>query len=370
MQTINGTATTDSNNLNHDESVVVDENDVINIQATSMDLPCTTIVQENHVTSSIDNAMSGTVDFDRRSLRLYSKKHRVYIFREFLIQTYSGYLRSDDIILDVAGGKGDLSWIFTNIDHYQSIVLDPRRTINHIDKSVEYLRRFPEECIKRSIPGISTYQPLAALMPILEQKGYQIQSPSHIRIFVDDELVNAIKDVVCNVPNSYQNWILYWIRATQRTINFITPSGKNDFSLNRVDVSENNINDSQIALQFILRAKLIVGYHPDQATDACFQLAQVLHIPVCVVPCCVFPSEFLHRRLYNTNHSDNDVNGKPVEKYDDLIQFIQQQYPYIKMDTLDFPGTNTARRIVLFTRPEDVMDTTTVAKTSSDTTVL
>ena len=305
---------------------------------------------------------------DRRSLRLYSKKHRVYMFREFILRTYSDYLSASpcgrnetntSIILDIAGGKGDLSWILHNIDNCQSIVIDPRCTINHIHKSVEYLRRFPDECKKRSIPHQSSYQPLAALMPVLEEKDYHMESPLHMRIFVDEELVQVLQSIwMDDTPHRYEQWDIYWTKATQRTIDHITPSGKNDFSLDRVTVSEssNNITHSQTALQYILQAKLIVGYHPDQATDACFTLAQLLKIPVCVVPCCVFPSEFPNRRLYDTAVSpDCDevdcLSGRPVEKYDDLIQYLRQQYPYLEVDTLDFPGTTTARRIVLYTHP-------------------
>lgn len=325
-------------------------------------------------------AESEVVEVDRRSLRLYSKKHRVYVFREFILQTYSDYLTtptsdssatsgSNSIVLDIAGGKGDLSWILHNIDSYQSIVIDPRCTINHIHKSVEYLRRFPDECKKRSIPHQSTYQPLAALMPRLEQKDYHTESPLHIRIFVDEELVHVLRSIVVDhTPNGNELWEQYWARATQRTMDHITPSGKNDFSIDRVTVSEdsNNITHSQTALQYILQAKLIVGYHPDQATDACFTLAQLLNIPVCVVPCCVFPSEFPHRRFFDTTTTttatsvDDDIRKndencgggeKPVEKYDDLIQYLLQQHPYLKKDTLEFPGTTTARRIVLYTPP-------------------
>jgi hypothetical protein len=285
---------------------------------------------------------------DRRSLRLYSKKHRVYIFREFLLDTYGTYLSPGDIVLDVAGGKGDLSWILCNVDDFQSVVMDPRRTINHIDKSVDFLRRHPDECRKRAVPGVSTYQPLAALMPHLERKGYQMLTPPHVRVFVDPELVEAVRAVVQKASNCLENWRLYWKDAAHRTVGFITPSGKNDFSIERVDVSENSIADADVALDLILRAKLIVGYHPDQATDACFHLASVLRKPVCVVPCCTFPSEFPHRRLYD------GALERDVERYEDLIQYLLQENPSAKTKVLNFPGTTTARRIVLYTLPNEV----------------
>ena len=352
-----------SNNINR-----MDDTDVVTDPDT---LPPTPETVADTTTASVESQV-----IDRRSLRLYSKKHRVYIFREFILRTYSDYLASTHldsnngiIILDIAGGKGDLSWVLHNIDQYQSIVMDPRCTINHIEKSVDYLRRFPDECQKRSIPHISTYQPLAALMPRLEQNGYQMESPGHLRIFVDDELVQTLRlimkkkgtDPTTNSEYFHDDeWDRYWTKATQRTTHHIHPSGKNDFSLDDGQVSSSShnktITHAATALQYIRQAKLIVGFHPDQATDSCFELAQLLNIPVCVVPCCVFPSQFPHRRLWKQNDDDDDDESderrcKTVEKYDDLIQYLLQQYPYLQTDALEFPGTTTARRIVLYTLP-------------------
>ena len=98
-----------------------------------------------------------------------SRKNRVYVFRQWLLQTYGSYLsrlqqeeehehrhinaenaapipslppplphegarpssgstrsssnRRRPLILDVAGGKGDLSWLLNNVDGFESIVV-------------------------------------------------------------------------------------------------------------------------------------------------------------------------------------------------------------------------------------------------------
>ena len=108
-----------------------------------------------------------------RSLRAYSKKHRVYVFREFLLETYGDYLNrcadtSRPIVLDVAGGKGDLSWLLRNVDDWEAVVVDPRRTLDRIVRSVEFLKERPEECAVRAVRDQHTYQPIAALMPQLQ----------------------------------------------------------------------------------------------------------------------------------------------------------------------------------------------------------
>jgi hypothetical protein len=280
-----------------------------------------------------------------RSLRSYSKKNRVYILREFLLETYGNYLSVGDTVLDVAGGKGDLSWLLHNIDGFKSVVVDPRRTKDHIEKSVEYLRLHPDECRKRADRDKSTYQPIAALLPKLEEKNYEIASPAHLRIFSNQSLVDAIQNVLNQQDESLEAWKKYWDRAFQETEGFVTPTGKNDFSLEPEAEATNAISDAKAALEMILNAKLIVGFHPDQATDYCFLLAKVLKIPVCVVPCCTFPSEFPDRRLYH------EGEGYLVQRYEDLIQYILQENDDVEFTNLSFPGTATARKTVMYTLP-------------------
>jgi hypothetical protein len=66
------------------------------------------------------------------STRAFSRKNRVHVMRTFLLETYHGrFLNKGDIVLDVAGGKGDLSWLFKNIDGLDSIVVDPRVMSTH-----------------------------------------------------------------------------------------------------------------------------------------------------------------------------------------------------------------------------------------------
>lgn len=291
--------------------------------------------------------------------RAYSKKHRVYILREFLLATYGDYLAAGCVVLDVAGGKGDLSWLLTNVDDMRSIVIDPRVTVNHIERSVDFLRAHPEECRIRSIPFRSTYQAIAALMPKLEKKGYETREPEHLRLFVDQKLVDAVEAVVKGESScaSLKAWREYWDCAYAETEGFVTPTGKNDFTIGDTTMdTTNTISDSVAALNLILRARLVVGFHPDQATDYCFLLAKVLNIPVCVVPCCVFPSEFLHRRIIrgnNDRHNHNNNGEHKVKRYDDLIQYLQQEHPKVETAMLDFPGTTTARNTVLYTLPTE-----------------
>lgn len=328
------------------------------------------MVDDDNVTT-----VSSKLPLKDRSLRAYSKKHRVYVFREFLLDTYGdyffhrnnkkanddnqSYLSESTIILDVAGGKGDLSWLLHNVDNLHSVVMDPRRTNNHIERSVEFLRQHPDECERRALRDQHTYQPIATLMAHLQRKKFVLQSPTHLRIFVDQELVDVVKTVQLLRQHQRQHhqtedmglleWSTYFERAMQRSQGFVTPTGKNDFSIHskQEDIlsQTNTITDAFQALHLIESADIIVGFHPDQATDYCFQLAELLQIPVCVVPCCVFPSEFPHRRLRTGSQI------VPVEKHEDLIAYLLQEFPSLQTTQLDFAGTTTARNTVLYTLP-------------------
>ena len=288
-------------------------------------------------------SLSSQVDKSTSSLpsvRAGSRKNRVYVFREFLHRTYGDYLKAPGaVILDVAGGKGDLSWVLCNVDRLNSVVIDPRVTQSkHILRSIQYLREHPEEAKERAIPGLLTYQPLAAIIPGLEGRGENFEPPQHLRLLVNDDLVTAVQE--------YQNhkctsrWVGFWTKATQRALETHTLGYKEDPG----PCSGRIIEDSFMALQTILSAKLVVGFHPDQATDPAIELALALQIPYCIVPCCVYPREFPHRRT---------LEGDRVRDYSGLVQYLKAKYNPNE-DILPFFFTETAKNLVLYSLPKEM----------------
>jgi hypothetical protein len=276
------------------------------------------------------------MDDSSTSIRAASRKTRVYVFREFLLEKYGHHLQKGDVILDVAGGKGDLSWLLHNVDGIDSVVVDPRVTKNHIVKSVRYLREHPDVARERAIPNLPTFQPLAALIPKLDGK-LSLELPRHIRALVDEDLVRALKKF--QATNEDDDWIQYWNTATVKaqeiqTLGYGEPT----------DMTSNQIVHSLDALKTILSAKLIVGFHPDQATDPCLEIAQELGIPFCVIPCCVFPKEFPHRAL---------ADGTRVKYYSQLIEYLESKHPSIQKEKLNFNFTDTAKNIALFKLPSE-----------------
>jgi hypothetical protein len=243
------------------------------------------------------------------------------------------------------------------VDGIRSVVLDPRRPNNHIEKSVHYLREHPDECLRRAVPGLPTHQPLAGLMPRLEEKRIvNLQSAEHMRIHVDQELVGAVRRVLAGRhgqtlgPKGENEWRVYWKRATYKARVLESRESLAAQVITKTNVQEdrnhnnNEILDADQALDAILGARLVVGFHPDQATDACIDLAKALDVPFCVVPCCVFPKQFPNRRL---------KDGRKVKFYHELVEYLREQHPDAQTATLSFHETSTARRIALYTLPRD-----------------
>jgi len=84
---------------------------------------------------------------------------------------------------------------------------------------------------------------------------------------------------------------------------------------------------------------VLVGLHPDQATEAVVDAALRLGKPMAVVPCCVFAGMFPHRRL-------GGDPGRPVRTYADLCEYLAAKHPAIETHHLPCEGRNK----VLFLR--------------------
>ena len=109
-------------------------------------------------------------------------------------------------------------------------------------------------------------------------------------------------------------------------------------------------------------------------------LAILLNIPFCVVPCCVFPSEFPQRKIRTSlegitaitgasqavsSAKGGDINdgkeaGGPdegniekVRTYSQFMEYLKAKYlsNNVQTATLQFHFTETAKNIVLYTLP-------------------
>jgi hypothetical protein len=80
-------------------------------------------------------------------------------------------------------------------------------------------------------------------------------------------------------------------------------------------------------------SSVVIGMHPDEATEHIVDEALKVGKPFAVVPCCVFPSLFRERRLFN---------GKTVRSLEQFIQYLLEKDTGILVQVLEnVPGCNT-----------------------------
>ena len=75
---------------------------------------------------------------------------------------------------------------------------------------------------------------------------------------------------------------------------------------------------------------VVIGMHPDQATEAIVDFANLYDKPFAIVPCCVFPELFNHRR---------DRQGAPVTERMALVEYLADKTGG-SVEYLDIEGAN------------------------------
>jgi hypothetical protein len=89
--------------------------------------------------------------------------------------------------------------------------------------------------------------------------------------------------------------------------------------------------------KLLQKCDVLLGMHPDQATETIVDTALRLKKPFAIVPCCVFPETFPDRKL---------KNGKQVRTYVQFLEYLREKDPGIETAYLPFEG----RSRVLFKR--------------------
>ena len=263
----------------------------------------------------------------------------------------------------MAGGRGDLSWLLHNIDGINSIIVDPRLP-NHksLIKSTTFLLDHPEEAAVRAVEGLPTHQPLATLLPrLMDRCDGNLSSPLHLRMHVDNNLVDALIEVCSNTHSKEEEedkiivWSEYWqkekyrIESNKTVYGGTAPQTKtqnnNQDGAPPPNYRPQQITDARTALNIFKSLDYISGFHPDQATEAAIDLALFLKVPFSIVPCCVFPSEFPNRQL----------DGTKVKSHSQLIDYLCIKHEKIRKGTLQFVDDEkgTAKNVVLYMLKED-----------------
>jgi len=235
-----------------------------------------------------------------------SKKERFAIFCDFLIATFGGcanitttttttaasasvtcfdddkrqrttlennHIHSNNIhFCDIAGGRGELALLLT-LKGWRVTLIDPRENSGRLSsRSRKQLRKSGREAF------------------VVERSFFTIDQIT--------EIIVQEKMTAGNTTNSRDN------NSTN-------------------DRHENSINTRP---QLVL-----VGLHPDEATEVIVDAAVKYRLPFAVVPCCVYSRLFPHRRYH----------GQPVRTHEQFCRYLQAKAPGICRKELDFGGQAT-----------------------------
>lgn len=220
---------------------------------------------------------------NENSRRAFSRKNRVYSFHSFIRQTFPD---AETVrVLDVAGGRGDLSFLLHNFYKIDSIIADPRvPNFTRLIKSIHFLLQNPDEVKTRSVEGLTTYQPLAKLMPLLTKRllctdanaahgNIALSIPKNLRVHVDNVLINAVKETITVhageliLKDNINSWDRYWAEKEDRiALNNSYYGGTCPKRNYTHGYDSKQIDDSRSALEMLRSLDLIVGFHPDQVS--------------------------------------------------------------------------------------------------------
>lgn len=205
-------------------------------------------------------------------------------FCQWLICTFGVQaLNAGSGVLDVAGGSGDLSAVLVSRG-VNCTIIDPRTKQINLPKKLRELG---------------------------EVDGPQLGKLDIVHQYFGTDLLDA---PVPNVESSN--------KVSHANMN-------NEMQPDNLSIAEH------IALRdLIQQSSVMVGFHPDEATDAIVDVALACCKPFAVVPCCVFSRQFPWRRR---------ANGLPVTTNVDLVEYLlaKQEQPAILKIDLPFEGRNT-----------------------------
>ncbi|CAH0515927.1 unnamed protein product [Peronospora belbahrii] len=158
------------------------------------------------------------------------KQQRAHVFAEWLIETYGAeFLAEGKGIVDIAGGRGSLSFELWNKRKLPCTLVEPR-PMKLSKQQHKYLKRQKKACGKQST--------------IAETPLTDLPVPQVITLFNMDTFL-----------------------------------------------------ENEQYVQLVEQASLLLGMHPDEATECIIDVAMKFNKPFAVVPCCVFGHKFPGRRF-------------------------------------------------------------------------
>lgn len=216
-----------------------------------------------------------------------AKNMRARLFAQWLLDTYgASSLQEGTGVLDVAGGKGNLSIELAATGKVPCVVIDPM-----IRKQQQ---SFP---VKRDAKRIrKAGGPLPRHLPTFFNQTTFLERYGDTKMESGKQLLLEL------------------------TINTDVATTRNN--------SDDDYNPDH---DLVSNSSMLVGLHPDQTTQDILELALRYDKNVAIVPCCVFPSYFPLRLLRD---------GTPVVTHAQFCQYLLESDPSLQQTELPFQGRN------------------------------
>jgi len=227
---------------------------------------------------------------------------RAAILSQWLLDTFGGVeaLGAGCGVLDVAGGRGDLSCALV-CSGVSSTVIDPRQNAGVNAKTRQAMRKANDERAGREGgPGMGKF--------------------AVVHHFFGEHLLSK--------PDELER-----LAASAAAAGGFVPSGMDAHAnMDSKNTPRASLNDLLSMQSLIQNCSLIIGLHPDQVTDSIVDVAIASGKPFAVVPCCVFSRQFPERRTPAGDH---------VASHEDLIEYLAAKHPSVQTQRLPFDGCNT-----------------------------
>lgn len=280
--------------------------------------------------------------------RKYNKTYnagRARVFRKWLLDTYDlSVLKGGSGVIDVAGGKGILSFELQNVHDIPCTVCDPRpldeRELNRCDKL--WRNGFYH---KRTRFTSDAELPFRA--PTDEPSR-----PRYLKSMFHEDLYPG---GVEGTRDRAKNLFLKSREATQSQSHLLDGSGAithgDPDKLAATAAKKETISrreNGEIATweeaePLLTNVSMIIGMHPDGAAGAIVEFALRSRKPFALVPCCVFWKTFSDRTL---------ADGTKVKKYEQLLDYLCELDP-INIRRTVLPGLE-GRNICLYRLPQSI----------------
>jgi hypothetical protein len=237
-------------------------------------------------------------DFGAHSKAAKSAHNNFFVF--WLITTF-GQQNLRKGVIDIAGGKGTVSYSLSLRYGINCTLIEPREVV--LDSMAR--KRMVKICEQRASGADCYVRPDIKYSPAPDDK------------VMLDHVVNA----------AYRSELPF--RHIKSEFWYPFP--------------ENSVLHTAEVMKLLTDATVIVGMHPDQATESIIDAAIALGLSFAVLPCCLFSNIFPNRYLINdANGSGGSTNEdcRPVRTYDDFVDYLAAKDKSIQIAYLPFEGRN------------------------------